>query len=214
MKTDREFIDGIYKKAETLRQQEDNNKSKSWASKFLRYNRENKRIPAFAASLASFAVFALVIFAGWQAGKSPNINNTGNQQMRTIDGENPNGIANVSAYGIEDGDVSMEDTVTVLGEITDVVDTENLKSINLQVTRLLCGEGTPNNITITEGLPLSLTTKISKGINVIVSVKPILGQEDYALIDENSIYFYMKDENSQIFYEAIDGTVVTEDSFE
>ncbi len=214
MKTDREFIEGIYKKAEVLRLQEENLKKESWYQRLLRFNRDKKRIPALAASMATFAVFALVIITGRHAGKSLNSDNTGNKQLRTIEGENPNGISNVSAYGLENENVSMEETITVLGEIIEVVDIDNLKSVNVQVSRLLYGEETPDYITITEGLPLTLTTKISKGINVIVSVKPILGQEDYALIDENSIYFYTKEENNKNYYEAINGTIVTEDSFQ
>lgn len=214
MKTDREFIEGIYNKADILRQQEENLKKESWYEKLLQMNREMKRVPAFAAGLASFAVFALVMLASWQTGKSPNINNIENKHIRTLESQDPNSGANVASYGLEGEDASVEDTVTVLGEITDVVDIESQKSINVQVNRLLCGEGTPDSISITEGLPLTLSTEISKGVQVIVSVKPILGQEGYALIDENSIYFYKKEENNQIFYEAIDGTIVTEDSFE
>jgi len=211
MKTNREFIEGIYNKAELLRQQNENVKSESWYLRLLRFNREKKRVPAFAASLATFALFALVIITGSQAGKSPNINNAEHMNTRTIEGQNP--IANISSYGIGD-EVSMDDINTVLGEITDVVDMNNQKCISIQVSRLLCGEGTPDYITITEGLPLTLTTEITNGMNVILSVKPILEQEGYALIDENSIYFYTKEENNQKYYQAIDGTIVSEDSFE
>ncbi|ABX40617.1 hypothetical protein [Lachnoclostridium phytofermentans] len=210
MKTNREFIEGIYKKAELLRQQKENSKSESWHLRFLRFNREKKRVPAFAASLATFALFALVIITGSQAGKSPNIDNIENKHLRTVEGQNP--IANVSAYGIDE-DVSNENINTVLGVITEVVDIQNQKYINIQVSKLLCGEGTPDYITITEGLPLTITTESLKEMNVIVSVKPILGQEEYALIDENSIYFYAKEENNQNYYQAIDGTIVSEDSF-
>lgn len=210
MKTNREFIEGIYKKAELLRQQKENLKSESWYLRLLRFNREKNRVPAFAASFATFALFALVIITGSQAGKSPNINDIESKQLRTVEGQNP--IANVSAYDIDE-EAKIENTNTVLGVITDVVDIQNQKCINIQVSRLLYGEGTPDYITITEGLPLTITTDILKGMNVIVSVKPILSEEGYALLDENSIYFYEKEENNQKYYQAIDGTIVTEDSF-
>lgn len=210
MKTNREFIEGIYKKAELFRQQKENLKSESWYLRLLRFNREKNRVPAFAASFATFALFALVIITGSQAGKSPNIDNIEGTHLRTVEGQNP--IANVSAYDIDE-EVTVENTNTVLGVITDVVDNQNQKYINIQVSRLLYGEGTPDYITITEGLPLTITTDILKGMNVIVSVKPILLEEGYALLDENSIYFYEKEENNQKYYQAIDGTIVTEDSF-
>ncbi len=212
MKTDREFIEGIYKKAQLLGQQEQNLRREPWYLGLLRFNREKKRVPAFAVSLATFAVFALVIIAGGQANRSPNIDNIGDKQIRGIEGQDPKGVANISAYGLGE-EVPIEDSFTILGKVTDVVDAETRQSINIQVLKLLYGEGAPDYLTITEGLPLTLAAKITHGTNVIITVMPIFGQEGYALFDENSIYFYTKDENNQKLYEAMDGTIVTEESF-
>lgn len=212
MKTDREFIEGIYQKAEFQKERELSSVKESCFLRLLRFNRENKRIPAFAASMATFVVFALVLFTSQDAGKSPDINHAGNLNIRTMDEQNSEGISNVSAYEL--GEETVAGDFTVQGEIVDIIDTKDQKCIEIKVTRLLCGEGTPERITITEGLPLNMITKVTKGTNVIASVTPILGQEDYALMNENSIYVYSKEENNQKVYEALDGTIVTEDSFQ
>ncbi len=216
MKSDREFIDGIYEKAARYREESEKEKVVSF-DKGKRAGR-NRRIRAAAAAAV------LLIGIGVTVTRLPDINNEGTQEqgeassqpevMRMLP-EEEQGLPAIAGYSVDSGDTGDETAVSVLtGEVSGISGSGEWMQAMITGAEWMipAPEEPPSEMRLLYPAVDSLGRSIvlTEGDKVLLYVSMDQGEEDACSLENGfeSVYFFWKEEDGGSYYKNCDGTVI------
>ena len=216
MKSDREFIDGIYEKAARYREESEKEKAVSF-DKGKRAGR-NRRIRAAAAA----AVFLIGI--GVTVARLPDINNQGTQEQEESSSraevirmlpEEEQGLPAIAGYSVDSGDTGGEAAVSVLtGEVSGISGSGDRMQAMITGAEWIiqAPEESPSEMRLLYPAEDSLGRSIvlAEGDKVLLYVSMDQGEEDACSLENGfeSVYFFWKEEDGGSYYKNCDGTII------